>query len=211
MRPKNRIFQASRIAATCTIALLLSTLRATPIPQTQPGTAETHDLVLLLDPQQCRVHFAVDTSLHAVHGTFNLKSGTVHFNPENGKAGGEITVLASSGDSGNTSRDARMHKEILETGKFPDAVFRPLQVEGKVARAGPSDVKLRGIILLHGQEHEIAVQVHAELVAERWTGTAKFDVPYVQWGIKDPSNWLLKVKPVVNVELDMAGRANAAN
>jgi hypothetical protein len=25
------------------------------------------------------------------------------------------------------------------------------------------------------------------------------------WGIKDPSNFLLKVKPVVNVELEMSG------
>jgi polyisoprenoid-binding protein YceI len=142
-----------------------------------------------------------------VHGTFAVKSGTIHFDPETGKAGGEVIVLAKSGDSGNSSRDQRMHKEILETAKFPDAVFRPVQVEGKVARAGNSDVKLRGVISLHGAEHEIIVPVHAELESDRWEGTARFDVPYVQWGIKDPSNWLLKVKPVVNVELQMTGSA----
>jgi polyisoprenoid-binding protein YceI len=104
-----------------------------------------------------------------------------------------------------------MHKEILETAKFPDAVFRPVQIEGKVARAGNSEVKLRGVISLHGAEHEIIVPVHAELESDRWKGTAKFDVPYVQWGIKDPSNWLLKVKPIVNVELEMTGSAKAPN
>jgi len=36
-------------------------------------------------------------------------------------------------------------------------------------------------------------------------------VPYIQWGIKDPSNWLLKVKPVVSVELEMTGSAKGAN
>ena len=103
-----------------------------------------------------------------------------------------------------------MHKEILETAKYPDAIFRPVQIEGKVARSGTSDVKLHGVILLHGREHEIVALVHAELSGDRWKGTAKFDVPYIQWGIKDPSNWLLRVKPVVHVELEMAGPSKGA-
>jgi polyisoprenoid-binding protein YceI len=103
-----------------------------------------------------------------------------------------------------------MHKEILQTAKYPDAIFRPAQVEGKVALTGASDVKLRGVLLLHGGEHEIVADVHAEMAGDHWTGRAKFDVPYIQWGIKDPSNWLLKVKPVVNVELEMAGKAASA-
>ena len=165
----------------------------------------------MLDPSQTTLHWSVDSTMHTVHGTFLVKDGAVHFDPETGKAGGEVVVSATSGNSGNSSRDQRMHKEILETAKFPDAVFRPLQIEGKVASSGNSDVKLRGVISLHGREHEIVVPVHAELGSDRWKGTAKFDVPYIQWGIKDPSNWLLKVKPVVNVELEMTGSAKGAN
>jgi polyisoprenoid-binding protein YceI len=119
------------------------------------------------------VHYAVDTTLHAVHGTFNLKSGTVHFDPENGKAGGEMVVYGTSGDSGNTSRDERMPREILETLKYPDAIDRPTQVEGKVARTGASDVNLHGVIPLHGPEHETVALVHAELAADHWTGTSE--------------------------------------
>jgi polyisoprenoid-binding protein YceI len=100
-----------------------------------------------------------------------------------------------------------MHKEILQTQKYPDAIFRPQQIEGKVAREGVSDVKLHGVMLLHGTEHEMEAVVHAEVAGDHWKGTAKFEVPYVAWGIKDPSNWLLKVKPVVNIELEMAGTA----
>jgi polyisoprenoid-binding protein YceI len=190
-------------------ALVLSALAAPPRPQA--NQVPPQEVVLVLDPAQCKVHYTVDSTLHTVHGTFNLKRGTVHLNPESGKASGEIIVSATSGDSGNTSRDERMHKEILQTQQFPDAVFRPREIEGKVLRIGASDVQLHGVILLHGQEHDMVSAVHADLAADHWTGTAKFDVPYIQWGIKDPSTWLLKVKPVVHLEVDMAGSANQAS
>ena len=172
-------------------------------------STEAQEIVLVLDTSLCKVHYTVDSSLHTVHGTFNLKSGTVHFDPESGKAGGEIVVYATSGESGNSSRDSRMHKEILESPTYPDVVFRPTQVEGKVTRDGNSDVRLHGVMLLHGKEHEMVVPVHAQLASDHWTGTASFPVPYIEWGLKDPSNWLLKVKPVVNIELEMAGSANS--
>jgi polyisoprenoid-binding protein YceI len=203
---KSVVVAASGIAG---IAVFLSA--STTPPKLKSSRASAQEVVLDMDPAQTRVNFKVDSSLHTVHGTFNLKSGTVHFDPDTGKAGGEIDVYVASGESGNSSRDARMHKEILETAKFPEAVFRPSQVEGKVALSGASDVKLHGIILLHGKEHEIVATVHAELASGQWKGAARFDVPYIQWGIKDPSNWLLKVKPVVNVDLEMAGAANIPN
>jgi polyisoprenoid-binding protein YceI len=148
--------------------------------------------------------------VHTVHGTFALKSGTLHFDPETGKAGGEIIVLAPSGESGNSSRDRRMHREILETAKYSDVVFRPTQVEGKVGQSGASDVKLSGVFSIHGADHDLAALVHAELMGDRWRGTCKFEVPYVKWGIKDPSNFFLNVKPVVHVELEMSGEVKAA-
>lgn len=192
------------------IAVFLSAIAAPPRFR-QPAQASAQEVVLMLEPAQTKLQWTVDSTLHTVHGTFAVKSGTVHFDPDTGKAGGEVIVLATSGDSGNSSRDERMHKEILETAKFPDAVFQPVQIEGKVARSGNSDVKLHGVLSLHGGKHEIIVPVHAELGSERWKGTAKFGVPYIQWGIKNPSTWLLKVKPVVNVELEMSGTAKGVN
>jgi polyisoprenoid-binding protein YceI len=201
-------------AGACAILGLGSALffaHAAPIAQPQATSSQASEIALTLDPAQSRVHWTMDSSLHTVHGTFALKSGTVHFDPETGKAGGEIVVLATSGESGNSSRDQRMHKEILETAKYPEVVFRPVQVEGKVSHAGASDVKLSGTFSIHGADHDLTALIHVELAGDRWTGTGKFDVPYVKWGIKDPSNFLLKAKPVVNVELEMAGEIKAAN
>ena len=190
------------------VVVFLSAIAAPPRPSSgQPAAG----VQLVLDPAKSTVHYTVDSTLHTVHGTFNVKSGTMSFDPSSGKASGEVDIYATSGDSGNTSRDERMHKEILETKKYPDATFRPTQIEGPVALTGASDVKVRGIINVHGQDHEIVALVHADMAGDHWTGWAKFDVPYIQWGIKDPSNWVLKVKPVVNIEMDMAGSTKTAN
>jgi len=193
-------------AAIVALAVLLSASAAPPRMQFEQGTAApSSQFSLIVDPAQSKVHWTVDSTLHTVHGTFAVKSGALHFDPETGKAGGEIVVFATSGESGNSSRDEKMHKMVLESAKFPDAAFRPTQVEGKLAASGNSDVQLHGVFLLHGSEHELAVPVHAEMASGRWQGTARFQVPYIQWGPKDPSNWLLKVKPAVQVDLELAG------
>jgi polyisoprenoid-binding protein YceI len=181
------------------------------VPQLSCAQVSGQEIVLVLDPAQTKVNWNLDSSLHMVHGTFALKSGTVHFNPDTGKVGGEIVVLATSGQSDNNSRDKRMHKEILETAKYPEAIFRPQQIEGNVSRSGGSDVQLRGIMTLRGADHEITVPVHLELAGDRWNGTTTFPIPYIAWGIKDPSNWLLKAKSVVNVELTMTGSEKTAD
>ena len=187
------------------VAMLLSAAPAPPRPQTAATQTVTHEIALTLDPVQTKVHCMVDSTLHTVHGSFALKSGSLQFDPQTGKTTGAIVVNVLSGETGNSSRDQRMHKEILETWKFAEATFRPSQIDGQVSLTAASDFKVKGIITLHGTDHELIADVHSEFTGDHWKGTAKFDVPYTKWGIKDPSNFLLKVKPVVNVELELAG------
>lgn len=185
---------------------LIWAVSATPQQVAQEPRLSTQEISLKLDSAQSKVQYTVDTTLHTVHGTFAVKDGSaMHFDPSTGKAGGELVVVATSGESGNHSRDERMHKEILETQKYPLIVFQPRLIEGTVAPKGISDVRLHGVMQIHGSEHEITAEVHAEITGVHWKGTAKFDVPYVQWGVKDPSNWIFKVKPTVQVEVDAAG------
>ena len=152
----------------------------------------------------------VDSTLHAVHGTFNLKSGILRIDPTTGKASGKIIVYATSGDSNNSSRDEKMHKVVLESSKYSEIVFRPTMLDGKLAPSGPSDVQLHGVLSLHGGDHDLIVPVRAEIAGDQWKGSTKFQVPYIQWGLKDPSNFLLKVKPNVEIELELAGSLKPA-
>jgi len=186
-------------------AVVLSASAAHRPPQAPPSAASANEIILNANPAQSVVHYTVSSSLHTVHGTFALKRGTLHLDPVTGKATGEIVVDAISGESGNDSRDKRMHKEVLESNRFTDIVFRPDHVEGALQPQGSSSPRLHGVFVLHGSEHEITVPVQAELKADQWKGTATFSVPYTDWGLKNPGNFLLKVDRAVSIEVQMAG------
>src|SRR5258708_22504218 len=129
------------------------------LPRPAAPQAAAGETVLVLDPDQSKVHWTLGTTLHAVHGTFAFKSGTLQFDSATGKASGEIAVYATSGDSGNDSRDRKMHKEVLESARYPDVVFRPDRVEGKIVPHGTFTVQVHGTFVVHGGEHELTVPV----------------------------------------------------
>jgi polyisoprenoid-binding protein YceI len=185
--------------------LVLSALPQHAAPQRPAG-----EIVLGLDPAQCKVHWTLGTSLHTVHGTFALKNGTMRLDPASGKAGGEIVVYATSGDSGNDSRDKKMHKEVLASGRYPEVVFRPDRIEGQVAPQGSFTVQVHGVFILHGSDHELTVPVQAELGGDHWTASAKFSVPFIDWGLKNPSNFLLKVNHAVDIDLELKGKLQSS-
>jgi YceI-like domain len=191
-------------AAVFGLAVLLSASAAHRPPQA-PAAAGAAEIVLIVDPAQSSVHYTVGSSLHTVHGTFAVKRGTLRLDPVTGKATGEIVVDAISGQSGNDSRDKKMHKEVLGSARFTDIIFRPERVEGAVQIQGPSSAKLHGVCVLHGSEHELLASVRTELTSGQWKGTATFSVPYNDWGLKNPGNFLLKVDHTVNIEVQMAG------
>jgi polyisoprenoid-binding protein YceI len=178
---------------------------AAPSPQSAP-----QQFTLTLDPAQSSIHFVLDTTLHTVHGTFLLKRGSITFSTDGGKASGEMVAAATSGESGNDSRDKKMHNEILESQKYQEIIFRPDRIDGKISAAGASSVQLHGSFLLHGTEHELTVPVQEEITGGQWKGTAKFTVPYISWGLKSPNSFLLKADPTVEVELQLSGAIKPA-
>ena len=133
----------------CVSAICLPPARPSP---RSPGRSS-------IDPAQTKVEFTLGSLLHTVHGTFQLKRGTLRFDPQSGKASGELVVDATSGESGSPARDKRMHASILESAKYPEITFRPDRVDGKVAAEGKSQVQLHGMFAIHGAEHEILLPV----------------------------------------------------
>jgi polyisoprenoid-binding protein YceI len=165
------------------------------------------DTILGIDPAQTKVEFTLGDVLHTVHGTFALKRGSIRFDPATGAASGEMVVDATSGNSGSTARDRRMNKDILESTKFPEIVFKPTHVEGKVAAQGASQVLVHGVFSIHGADHEITMPAEVEAAAGEYKLFAHFDVPYVKWGMKNPSNFILRVNDTVQIGIHTVARA----
>jgi len=166
------------------------------------SASRAQETVVNLDPAQTKIEFTVDSTLHTVHGTFKLRSGTIRFDPSTGKAGGSIVVDATSGDSDSKGRDKKMHQEILESSKFPDVTFTPNRVQGTVARAGNSNVQVFGVFRLHGQDHDLTLNVSVTPGSGgRMQATTDFGVPFIDWGLKDPSTFILHVNKMVNVHI----------
>jgi polyisoprenoid-binding protein YceI len=167
--------------------------------------AHAQEVTLSFVPQQTVVKFTLGDVLHTVHGTFNLKSGVVHFNPTTNEISGEVVVDARTGDSGSGTRDRKMHKDILESERYPEVTFRPDHVEGSVPAQGSATVQVHGIFGIHGAEHEVIVPAQVALAPSQWTLSVHFDVPYVAWGLRDPSTLFLRVGKTVAIDLSASG------
>jgi polyisoprenoid-binding protein YceI len=158
-----------------------------------------------LDPARTTITFTLADVLHTVHGSFKLKRGSLKVDSGTGKASGEIVVDVASGDSGNGGRDKRMHKEILESARYPEAVFTADRVSGELAARGESQIDVHGMFQIHGRSHEMTLHFRADLKGGEVAATTGFVIPYVQWGMKNPSNFLLRVSDKVEVNVRAAG------
>jgi len=171
------------------------------------GAAEQ---VLRIDPAVSQVRFRLEATLHSASGTIAVRAGVIRFELAGGVAGGEVVLSATSANTANERRDRRLHDEVLESGTYPDIVFRPATLSADVDERGTGTVSLTGTVTIHGGDHPVTVRaaVRREGGAIRATGT--LTVPYVAWGLKDPSVFLLRVAKQVDVAFSVAGTLETA-
>jgi polyisoprenoid-binding protein YceI len=169
-------------------------------PGVTAAPALGQEIVLDLDPARATVHFTLGATLHTVHGSFKLKPGVIRFDPASGKISGDAVADAASGESGDAARDRRMHKSILESERYPEIVFAPDRIDGTVAPQGASQVQVHGMLRIHGAAHEMTLPVQVQIANGQVTVTTHFAIPYVKWGMKNPSTLFLRVSDKVEID-----------
>jgi hypothetical protein len=160
---------------------------------------------LSLDTARSEVHFTLVDALHTIHGTFRVQQGDVIFDPATGKADGSIVVDALSGKSGNSVRDRRMTNDQLKAPDYKTVTFVPTHFTGTFNPTADSTLQVHGLFTLLGTPHEIDVPMQVQVSGDQVHAVGSFPVPYVQWGLKDPSTFMIHVNKEVQVELDLSG------
>ena len=171
-----------------------------------PPSLHAQGAVLELDPAQTHIEFTLTGTLNSVQGTFKLKSGTIRFDPATGKAGGLVVIDVTSGESDRPDRDRKMHKDVLESQKYPEATFTPVRVIGRFEAQGDSPIELSGIFKLRGAEHDLTLATLVRMTGDQLAASTQLVIPYVEWGLKNPSTLFLRVGNKVDIDIKTVGR-----
>ena len=172
---------------------------------TASALAQPQQLRLDFTPANTTVSFTLGDILHTVHGSFKLKQGDVEYEFGSATVHGALVIDATSGQSGNRSRDHKMHREVLESGRYPEITFRPDHAEGTVASSGTSTLQVHGRFSIHGADHELTMPIRVEVFPDHWIADTHFTIPYVKWGLKNPSTLFLRVSESVEIDVHATG------
>jgi polyisoprenoid-binding protein YceI len=174
------------------------------------SAARASDVVVPVTARQTTVEWTLGAFLHSVHGTFAVKDGSLHFDPQTNSIRGTVVIDLTMGKTGDAKRDRRMHDDVLETDKYPVATFTARSISGRLEPNGPSQFSVAGTLLMHGAPHDLTLPL--QVIARDGSvesGETHFVIPYVAWGMHDPSTFVLRVDNYVNVDVKMT-RSSAA-
>jgi polyisoprenoid-binding protein YceI len=95
--------------------------------------------------------------------------------------------------------------------RFAEVIFVPKSYQGTIAASGDSNVQVTGVFTLHGTPHDLTIPMQIHIDGATLTAKTHFTVPYVRWGLKDPSIFILKVAKEVDIDLTLAGSLSPLN
>lgn len=164
-----------------------------------------------VDPGTSQVSWALGGGGHHVNGTFHVQSGSIDFDRTAHTISGSVVVAAGSGNSGEASRDKKMNKDVLDVEHYAEITFVPQKYDGTIAPTGDSTIQVSGTFTLHGTPHDLTVPMQIHIDGGALNAKTHFVIPYVQWGLKDPSWGFLKVAKEVDIDLALSGKLTPAS
>src|SRR3984885_14077394 len=161
---------------------------------------------LVANPDSSEVKMTLKTTHEVVNGTFHIQSGSLEFDRSAAKMSGSVVVAAGSGNTGNGSRDKKMNKDVLKADQFATVSFVPKAYTGIIAASGDSNIQVTGVFTLLDKPHDLTIPMQIHIEGSKATAKGQFVVPYVQWGLKNPSFLIWKAENNVGIDLNLVGQ-----
>ena len=172
-----------------------------------PAALAQHQ-TFVVNPDASEVKMTLKTTHELVNGTFHIQSGSIEFDRSASKISGSVVVAAASGNTGNGSRDKKMNNDILKVDQYTTVSFAPKAYTGTIAPAGDSTIQVSGVFTLLGTPHDLTIPMQVHMERSKATAKAQFIVPYVQWGLKNPSFLFWKAENDVAIDLNLVGQVS---
>jgi polyisoprenoid-binding protein YceI len=169
-------------------------------------TARAQHQTFAVNPDSSEVRMTLKTNHEIVNGTFHVQSGSIDFDRSAPKISGNVVVAAGSGKTGNDSRDKKMDKDILKIDQYTTVTFAPKSYTGSIAPSGDSTIQVSGVFTLLGTPHDLTIPMQIHIDGSKATAKAQFVIPYVQWGLKNPSFLVWKAENDVAIDLNLVGQ-----
>ena len=172
-----------------------------------PAALAQHQ-TFVVNPDASEVKMKLKTTHELVNGTFHIQSGSIDFERSAPKISGSVVVAAGSGKTGNDSRDKKMDKDILKIDQYTTISFAPKTYTGTIAPSGDSTIQVIGVFTLLGTPHDLIIPMQIHMDRSKATVKAQFVIPYVQWGLKNPSFMFWKADNDVAIDLSLLGQVS---
>jgi YceI-like domain len=99
-----------------------------------------------------------------------------------------------------------MQDEVLESNRYPAIFYHPTELKGSFkAGEGTQDLTGQGTFNIHGADHPLELPLKVQISGDTVTASTRFAVPYVEWGMKNPSKFLLRVSKQVEIVVTTKG------
>jgi polyisoprenoid-binding protein YceI len=152
------------------------------------------ETVYRVNPAKADAGFDLKATLHTVHGQTNQVKGEVRVREEADgvlSLSGTIEIVAATLDTGNSSRDKTMRNDSLAVEQYPVISLQP-------ARYDPKSGTLTGALTIRGVTKPTTIAAKLTPQGDRILATGTFDVPWLDFGVPDPSFAIVRVEKIAH-------------
>ena len=161
-------------------------------------------------PPESRVWFDADAPLHSFRGQTQDLSGAFTLQQTSPPRISEatVTINAASLKTGNSERDADMHRDFLEVARFPTIELQVGGVQAAPSAAGEASwsVVLHAQLTVHGTTRGVQVPATVDLAAGRITARGQIHLDMRDFNIRVPRILWIPMQSEVLVGFDVVAR-----